>query len=257
VHNQFAWVPGPAALLGGAFGVAFRQAGHLSAVPLSAAHASPPFSSSWPNSLFPSWCCLISSTFPPPWRPESLFWACFIVCQELAVASSSQGALLLVDHYSFSSSHSASLCVLRNVGTEQHERLVVLLSFWLSWQITFTLSWPSQDFIKLRLCPGIDVRGVRAKELLTCFDHVSLHFEVVLWNRVKVSVETLLDLKWSPMYRQCCQQRLKAYQRRYLHGASLHKQVWLAYIWKRTFLLRQDSWESGPADLLVKGTLGE
>lgn len=55
-------------------------------------------------------------------RPESLFWAFFIVCQERAVASSSHGALLLVDHSMFSASCSALLCKLINVGMEQHEQ---------------------------------------------------------------------------------------------------------------------------------------
>lgn len=69
----------------------------------------------------------------PPGRPESLIWA-FFVCCELAVASSNQVALLLVDHYLFSSFCSASLCTLRNVETEKHEWLEMLLCFW--WSLT-------------------------------------------------------------------------------------------------------------------------
>lgn len=69
----------------------------------------------------------------PPGRPESLIWPFFIVCCELAVASSNQGALLLEDHYLFSSC-STSLCMLRNVGREQHKWLEMLLCFW--WSLT-------------------------------------------------------------------------------------------------------------------------
>lgn len=65
----------------------------------------------------------------PLGRPESLFWALFIVCQERAVASSSQGTLLLVDHSTFSASCSALLCKLINVRMEQHEQVEVVLCF--------------------------------------------------------------------------------------------------------------------------------
>lgn len=150
--------------------------------------------------------------------------------------------------------------MLRNVGTEQHERLEVLLCFWSSLtqqQIIFTLSWPSQDFTKLRLCPGVGVRGTRAKELPTCFDHISWSFKGVLESRVKGRVETLLDFKRSPRYWQCCQQRLTAYQRRPLHDASLDEASLTCSHMKRTFLLRQNSWKSGPADLFVKGMLSQ
>lgn len=110
------------------FGVNFRLMGHFSA-------SASPSCASLPSAgitayLLPGtvWCLPVS-----PFglgRPESLTWTFFDVCQELAVALSSQGALPVVDHCC--SPPSTSLCMLRKVGTEQHGRLEVLLCFWLS-----------------------------------------------------------------------------------------------------------------------------
>lgn len=84
----------------GWFGVTFRLTGHLSAVPLSTAL---PFSFSWRSSLFLPGTVWSHPVSPfPPGRPESVFCAFLVVCQEFAVASSSQGVLLLVGHYLFS-----------------------------------------------------------------------------------------------------------------------------------------------------------
>lgn len=128
---------------------------------------SPPFSFSWHNSLFPSWCCLISSSLTfSPWEPcvnhPSLSYclprACGTFRQPWCFAP---GRPLVVLFFSPSFTP-----VLINVGMEMSS---TIRGAHLSQQILFIVSWPSQGFTKLRLCPMTDVRDVRAKELPNLF----------------------------------------------------------------------------------------
>lgn len=108
----------------------------------------------------------------PPGRSESLFWASFIVCQELAVASIIGEAWLLVDHCCLSLLNLAlyaEKCWDRTAGKVRGSTLLLIV-FNLTSHLCIELFF--SRFYKTRAVPND--RGVKAKEFLTGFDHVSL-----------------------------------------------------------------------------------